>query len=249
MNNSTGIMNPENQSPNTTSYSITGKAMLGSVVIIVVAVFIILCFQGYSRWMFSQLSRRHSIYLSSITSACVRNHGLDKSILKALPTFVYDSKTHDPLLECCVCLSEFQDSEEGRVLPKCTHAFHISCIDMWFQSHSNCPLCRQPVQLHVSDLEISSETIASVVESANSQPQFCNEKEREMGCSSSSFPVSASSPTCQKAPTELVGISVEEPIENRNDRSLVEMGSNSPGCDGPKSRVNGIHSLKRIFSV
>ena len=28
------------------------------------------------------------------------------------------------------------------LLPKCNHAFHISCIDTWLRSHTNCPLCR-----------------------------------------------------------------------------------------------------------
>lgn len=34
----------------------------------------------------------------------------------------------------------------GRELPKCHHSFHIDCIDMWFHSHSTCPVCRAPVE-------------------------------------------------------------------------------------------------------
>ncbi|KAH7433662.1 hypothetical protein KP509_07G079900 [Ceratopteris richardii] len=29
------------------------------------------------------------------------------------------------------------------MLPTCGHLFHISCIDMWSQSHTNCHVCRQ----------------------------------------------------------------------------------------------------------
>ncbi|KAF8115792.1 hypothetical protein N665_0025s0240 [Sinapis alba] len=47
--------------------------------------------------------------------------------------------------DCSVCLSEFEDDEALRLLPKCSHAFHISCIDTWLLSHKNCPLCRAPV--------------------------------------------------------------------------------------------------------
>lgn len=44
--------------------------------------------------------------------------------------------------DCLVCLSEFQENEVLRLLPKCNHAFHIPCIDTWLRSHTNCPLCR-----------------------------------------------------------------------------------------------------------
>ncbi|KAL1209038.1 E3 ubiquitin-protein ligase RING1 [Cardamine amara subsp. amara] len=49
--------------------------------------------------------------------------------------------------ECSVCLSEFEEDESLRLLPKCNHAFHINCIDTWLLSHKNCPLCRAPVLL------------------------------------------------------------------------------------------------------
>lgn len=47
--------------------------------------------------------------------------------------------------DCSVCLSEFEQDEALRLLPKCSHAFHVNCIDMWLLSHKNCPLCRAPV--------------------------------------------------------------------------------------------------------
>ncbi|XP_030551905.1 RING-H2 finger protein ATL46-like [Rhodamnia argentea] len=47
--------------------------------------------------------------------------------------------------ECAVCLSIFEEGEEVRQLPRCKHSFHVSCIDMWLYSHSECPLCRSPV--------------------------------------------------------------------------------------------------------
>ncbi|XP_030445774.2 RING-H2 finger protein ATL52-like [Syzygium oleosum] len=46
--------------------------------------------------------------------------------------------------ECAVCLSVFEEGEEVRQLPRCKHSFHVSCIDMWLYSHSDCPLCRLP---------------------------------------------------------------------------------------------------------
>lgn len=51
--------------------------------------------------------------------------------------------------ECSVCLSEFQEEEMLRLLPKCNHAFHVSCIDTWLRSHTNCPLCRAGIVFDV----------------------------------------------------------------------------------------------------
>ncbi|KAH7433659.1 hypothetical protein KP509_07G079700 [Ceratopteris richardii] len=49
--------------------------------------------------------------------------------------------------ECAVCLSRFQEKERVRILPTCAHLFQVACIDMWLQSHTNCPVCRQIITL------------------------------------------------------------------------------------------------------
>lgn len=71
--------------------------------------------------------------------------GLDPSVLKTIPVIVFDPKESKDGLECAVCLCEVSEGEKTRLLPKCNHGFHVECIDMWFQSHSTCPLCRNPV--------------------------------------------------------------------------------------------------------
>ncbi|KAI7981957.1 RING-H2 finger protein ATL11 [Camellia lanceoleosa] len=45
-------------------------------------------------------------------------------------------------LECAVCLNEFKDIENLRLIPKCDHVFHPECIDAWLNSHVTCPVCR-----------------------------------------------------------------------------------------------------------
>lgn len=69
--------------------------------------------------------------------------GIDKKLIESLPFFRFSSLTGSKEgLECVVCLSKFEDDEVLRLLPKCKHAFHLTCIDKWLESHSSCPLCR-----------------------------------------------------------------------------------------------------------
>lgn len=80
-------------------------------------------------------------------AAAVRQaEGLDKAVVESLPLVGYSLvkglKGGKDLSECAVCLSDFEEDENLRLLPKCGHIFHPDCIDMWFHSHSTCPLCR-----------------------------------------------------------------------------------------------------------
>ncbi|CAI9104091.1 OLC1v1002703C1 [Oldenlandia corymbosa var. corymbosa] len=78
----------------------------------------------------------------------IRTVGLQPSVISAITICKY--KKGDGLVEgtdCSVCLTEFQDGETLRLLPKCNHAFHIPCIDTWLASHTNCPNCRAGIVL------------------------------------------------------------------------------------------------------
>ncbi|KAF9618723.1 hypothetical protein IFM89_002418 [Coptis chinensis] len=73
------------------------------------------------------------------------NKGLKKSVLRSLPRLTFNGTGNNDakLAECAICLSEFVDGVEIRVLPQCGHGFHVGCIDTWLGSHSSCPSCRQ----------------------------------------------------------------------------------------------------------
>lgn len=92
-----------------------------------------------------RLSRFDSVVPFDLGSA--PSKGLDPSVISAIPLFVYESeeKKCAAAMECVICLSEFEERELGRRLPKCRHGFHLECIDMWLNSHANCPVCREPV--------------------------------------------------------------------------------------------------------
>ncbi|XAR63330.1 hypothetical protein NMG60_11023235 [Bertholletia excelsa] len=109
------------------------------------------------------------------------SNGLEEALVRSIAVFRYTKE--DRLIEgteCAVCLGEFREGEGLRLLPNCTHAFHLPCIDTWLKSHSNCPLCRSDVLsgqslppppsrtqsssvLHVSSLEIEPQNDLTLV--------------------------------------------------------------------------------------
>ncbi|XP_044463056.1 putative RING-H2 finger protein ATL49 [Mangifera indica] len=107
--------------------------------------------------------------------------GVDQSFIDTLPVFYYKAiiGLKDPF-DCAVCLCEFEPEDKLRLLPKCSHAFHMECIDTWLLSHSTCPLCRasllpdfspnnscSPVVLILESGSESSREIVADRESAN----------------------------------------------------------------------------------
>jgi len=57
---------------------------------------------------------------------------------------------------CNICLEDFAESEELRLLP-CMHQFHASCIDMWLVQKGSCPVCKMSIRHGRSTLLASSE--------------------------------------------------------------------------------------------
>lgn len=78
--------------------------------------------------------------------------------------------------DCSVCLSEFQEDETLRLLPKCSHAFHIPCIDTWLRSHTNCPLCRAPI---VSNTVVASSSPERSIEELETRVEVSEESVEE----------------------------------------------------------------------
>ncbi|XVE57111.1 hypothetical protein DITRI_Ditri04bG0065300 [Diplodiscus trichospermus] len=73
----------------------------------------------------------------------LHDSGVDQSVIDALPVFYYkDAMGLKEPFDCAVCLCEFLDHDKLRLIPMCSHAFHINCIDTWLLSNSTCPLCR-----------------------------------------------------------------------------------------------------------
>lgn len=77
-----------------------------------------------------------------------QSRGLNDLVIREIPTLQYNMHDHaesSNLSKCVVCLNKFQHHDMLRLLPKCNHAFHLDCIDVWLMTNSNCPLCRSAI--------------------------------------------------------------------------------------------------------
>ncbi|KAL1568539.1 E3 ubiquitin-protein ligase RLIM-like [Salvia divinorum] len=67
-----------------------------------------------------------------------------KSYVKALPSGSDRFKCVFPSLddrdECPTCLEEYT-SENPKIIAKCNHHYHLSCIYEWMERSENCPVC------------------------------------------------------------------------------------------------------------
>ncbi|CAA2933600.1 RING-H2 finger ATL66-like [Olea europaea subsp. europaea] len=74
------------------------------------------------------------------------SRGLDSYIMHSIPITQFEKNKDEESCpgntDCAVCLGEFEEGQWVKHLPNCSHVFHVSCIDTWFQTHSSCPLCR-----------------------------------------------------------------------------------------------------------
>ncbi|XP_002522602.2 RING-H2 finger protein ATL54 [Ricinus communis] len=137
--------------------------------------------------------------------------GLQPSVINSISVCKY--KRGDGLVEgtdCSVCLNEFEEDETLRLLPKCSHAFHIPCIDTWLRSHTNCPLCRAPIvanSARATSSEGTSESLSSGEETRIGVSENDQESEREL----------------EGGDGELrVGIEEEREVEDENTRKRSE---------------------------
>jgi hypothetical protein len=94
--------------------------------------------------------------------------------ITALPVFVHSSSSGGgdtggggpAAAECAICIAEFADGDEGRLLPRCGHRFHARCVDTWFRFHTSCPLCRATVLADAAP----PPPAAAAQQTANQQP-------------------------------------------------------------------------------
>ncbi|KAI9112008.1 hypothetical protein K1719_016904 [Acacia pycnantha] len=117
---------------------------------VVCAVLFITFFSAYfNYWTAVIFARQHDLApagRNGVSWRCSCSRGIDRKILDTFPILVYSTIKNQKIgkgeLECAVCLSEFEDHQTLRLIPKCNHVFHPECIGAWLASHDTCPLCR-----------------------------------------------------------------------------------------------------------
>ena len=76
-----------------------------------------------------------------------RRGGASDEVINGLETQIFDENRDandiesDELQRCAICLSQFENGDELRILP-CQHNFHTDCIDQWLRTNRTCPMCR-----------------------------------------------------------------------------------------------------------
>ncbi|XP_060167906.1 RING-H2 finger protein ATL54-like [Lycium barbarum] len=111
----------------------------------------------------------------------IRTVGLQPSVISAITICKYTrGEGIIEGTECSVCLSEFQEDETLRILPKCNHAFHIPCIDTWLRSHTNCPMCRAAIVIAPAATSSSSEHNSGLRHEEETRPRIISENTTEL---------------------------------------------------------------------
>ncbi|KAL1214458.1 RING-H2 finger protein ATL3 [Cardamine amara subsp. amara] len=168
---------------------VTSKIILTAIIVLFMAVLFVLILHLYAKlywWRIDQLqqqqqqqqeadqsstapavvSRRRRRFIFVPGQGALSNTGLTPFELSSLPIVLFRQDSCKDGLECSICLSELVKGDRARLLPKCNHCFHVECIDMWFQSHSTCPICRNTV---LGPEQASSKRVEQVQDNADDQ--------------------------------------------------------------------------------
>ncbi|XP_027902214.1 RING-H2 finger protein ATL60-like [Vigna unguiculata] len=244
--------------------------LIGKVMIIVIIIFFFLVVIALGVHLFTrnfwwrepapQSRRRRRFVFSSGQEGGLRR-GLDPSVLSSIPVLVFQAQDFKEGLECSVCLSEVVEGEKARLLPKCNHGFHVGCIDMWFQSHSTCPLCRNSVSAQ-SDENNSAQNSEAESPTFPTNVLVWGDHNQITSTGAASLEESASQPPCPSSSSSAATCD-DDDSNNSNRRhgtlvidipSDITSSSLSPSAnrfaeDDLKSPMTGrLRSLKRLLS-
>ncbi|KAE8781643.1 RING-H2 finger protein ATL28 [Hordeum vulgare] len=125
----------------------------------------------------------HAVYKKGTSNATVRyitddevedaHCGLEPLVIAAIPIMKYSEELYSKDdAQCSICLSEYTEKELLRIIPTCRHNFHRSCLDLWLQKQTTCPICR------VSLKELPSRKAAITPSCSN--PQVCPRTENSV---------------------------------------------------------------------
>ncbi|KAF3486393.1 hypothetical protein F2Q69_00057719 [Brassica cretica] len=174
------LLSPSSLPRSNTNLDLNSK-ISPSILLIIIILSIIFFISGLLhllvRFLLTPSSRDSEDYFDNVTALQgqlqqlfhLHDSGVDQSFIDTLPVFHYKSiiglKNYP--FDCAVCLCEFETEDKLRLLPKCSHAFHVDCIDTWLLSHSTCPLCRSSLLSDLSPQRDPRPSFLLVLESAS----------------------------------------------------------------------------------
>lgn len=106
------------------------------VTLVVIILVPVLCYKGYQHYMERTEHAR-----------------MTQKIYKQLVSIQYDPRRFINVMECAICLEDFNEDKECTVTPlPCSntnlHVFHSKCINPWLAKEFKCPLCKDQVVLY-----------------------------------------------------------------------------------------------------
>ncbi|PKA64025.1 RING-H2 finger protein ATL2 [Apostasia shenzhenica] len=230
------------------SASVTGEVMVASIIIIFfIFILVLILYFRANRYMGAipdvpgaSVSFIFSSGGRSADAAARPRPGLNPAILKSLPVTVFRSADFNDSIECAVCLTELADDDLARMLPACRHGFHLDCIDMWFASHSTCPICRSSVELSKLPAAYSEQMSLNIPHPSVNRGGLPPRPDRGEGCSSSSSYGS-------RKPSRVLVIDIPRVgMEN----STLPSNRSSPAAElkTPSPTMARLRSLRRMLS-
>jgi len=169
--------------------------------------------------------------------------GLEEAVIRLIPVIHYKAEGDTNFGDCAVCLSEFQQDEKLRVIPNCSHVFHIDCIDVWLQNNTHCPLCRRTVsltgQVHVDQL--------TPISSSHDQSQNIENHASDEGFVVIDLDGEVDREQNLEGRQELPTISVSSLLEQKKAKKLHKVTSLGDECIG--IRAKGERLMRRSFSM
>ncbi|KAG4950813.1 hypothetical protein AAZX31_16G013400 [Glycine max] len=222
---------------------ITGKIMVVAIIFLFMVVVFVLVLHLYAKWFWWSMEenaapqprrrrrRRRFVFAPGQDPVIYETHqvGLDPSVLKSLAVLVFQPEEFKEGLECAVCLSEIVEGEKLRLLPKCNHGFHVDCIDMWFHSHSTCPLCRNPVTFESSKIEENNNVLGSSEDSSSSHEENSG---GGSGLEPSNFPTNVLVWGNQTQVSSF-GVSLEDSLEEKQEQGTSQCQQPPPCSPSP----------------
>ncbi|KAJ3669026.1 hypothetical protein LUZ60_010976 [Juncus effusus] len=132
------------------NFALHGRGMALLLTLLCILLFFTLMYL-YFRWACSTYPTAitttiNAATATNITSRTQRNIndslGLDTESINSISVSLYEGG--EPK-ECAICLGGLKKGEKVKILPICSHAFHLVCIDTWLRTQPSCPLCRNSI--------------------------------------------------------------------------------------------------------